>query len=193
MNKTTFPIDKNLWRPSLIPGAVVLVSTVSKNGVPNVAPISWIQMACFKPPVLMLSTSDKSTTAENIIRTKCFGINFVDSKMASRVFGCIKWHGLQRIEKAGFKLVRAKAIKAPLVGECKAHIECRLHSVKKVGAVIVFGKMVSASIAPEIPRAKRERRYKLLDQILFLENGIYGKISGISRVPIPWPLFPAFI
>ncbi len=176
MKKIPFPIDKQRWSPSLIPGPIVLVSTHNKDKVPNVAPKSWVQMVSFEPPILMFSGSKGNTTENNILKTGCFAINFVDSSIAKVVYGCLKWHGEERIEKCGFTLIPASKIESPLVDECKAHLECRLVDTKEVGTgFVIFGEIVAASIWDEILKADPDKRYELLDQIVFLEDGDLGE------------------
>lgn len=182
MKKVKFPINKHLWQPSLIPGPVALVSTIDDKGKPNIAPISWIQMACFNPPLIMMSVSADSLTAKNILKTKCFGVNFVHSSIASKVYNCIKWHGQERIQTTGLTFLKSHRIKAPLINECRAHLECSLYSVKKLGSFIFFGRIENVLIWDKILKAKAENRYKLLDQILFLEEKIYSRINKILKI-----------
>lgn len=184
MKKVNYPLDKHFWHPSLIPGPVVLISTYNAEKEPNIAPKSWLQMVSFHPPILMFSGMKENTTEKNILETSCFGINFVDSSMASRVYDCIRWFGGERIEKSGFTITEASKIHAPLIDESKAHLECRLHSTKDIGgAFVVFGEIVAASIWEDIMREpETEKRYELLDQIVFLENGLFSRINKISEV-----------
>ena len=178
MKKIPYPIDKQKWSPSLIPGPIVLISTVNKARKPNVAPKSWLQMVSFKPPILMFSGTKGNTTENNIIDTGCFGVNLVDSSMTETAFGCLRWHGRERIEKCGFELVPASKIKAPLVANCRAHLECRLTDTKEVGSgFVIFGEIVASSIWDEIMKAEPDKRYALLDQVMFLEDGVWGRVE----------------
>ncbi|MFC1683754.1 flavin reductase family protein [Candidatus Zixiibacteriota bacterium] len=183
MNKVEFPIDKRRWHPSLIPGPVTLISTYDGRKEPNIAPKSWLQMISFEPPMLMFSGQQSNTTEVNIAESNCFGINFIDSSLASKTWECIKWTGRERIDRSGFTLVEAKEIEAPLVAECRAHLECRLHSTREIGhALIVFGEIVAASIWEDILRAEGTDRYALLDQVLYLEEGVASRIGEIYKV-----------
>ncbi len=182
MRKVDYPIDKNEWHPGLVPGPIVLISTYDLKKNPNIAPKSWLQMVSFEPPILMFSGTKGNTTENNILETGCFGVNFVDSSMASKVFGCIEWFGRERIEKTGLTIFKASRISAPLVNECKAHLECRLFDTKDVGGgLVIFGEIVAASIWGKILGVERERRYELLDQIVFLENGMFARVNKASR------------
>jgi flavin reductase (DIM6/NTAB) family NADH-FMN oxidoreductase RutF len=131
----------------------------------------------------MFSSSSANTTGRNILDTECFGINLVDSSIVSRVYQCISWSGSERIEKSGFTLTQASKISAPLVKESRAHLECSLYSYKDIGDNLVFfGEIVAASIWEEILRVEHAERYKLLDQVVFLENGIYSKVENSVRI-----------
>lgn len=183
MRKVDYPINKHEWHPSLIPGPLVLLSTYDKKRVPNIAPKSWLQMVSFEPPILMFSGSKENTTEKNILETGCFGVNLVDSSMASKVYGCLEWFGLERIEKTGFTIIETSRINAPLVDESKAHLECRLHTTKEIGSgLVIFGEIVAASIWDKILHVEQEERYELLDQVVFLENGMFSSINKVSRV-----------
>lgn len=183
MKKVDYPVDKHKWSPSLIPGPVVLISTYDSKKNPNIAPKSWLQMVSFEPSILMFSGTKGNTTEDNILETGCFGVNFVDSSIAPKAFGCIEWFGRERIEKTGFTIFEASKIFAPLVEECKAHLECRLFDTKDVGGgFVIFGEIVAASIWEKILDVERERRYEVLDQIVFLENGLFARVNKASRV-----------
>lgn len=183
MKKVEFPIDKRKWHPSLIPGPIVLISTVSENCEPNIAPKSWLQMVSFEPPILMFSGRAGNTTENNIMATKCFAVNFANSAQAGNIYGCINWFGRERLEKCGFTLCEANKIKAPLVNECRAHLECELHEIMNVGSgLVVFGKIVAASVWDKILNQESEIAYKNLDQILYLEDNLYSNIDRVRKV-----------
>ena len=178
MPKVPFPIDKREWHPSLIPGVIALVSTISKDGAPNVAPKSFIQMVSIDPPILMFSGSQYGMTEKNIADTKCFALNIVDGGMAQRTYDCVKFKGAERIEKSGFTLVNATSIDAPLVSDCQAHLECRLRDTKEIGSgFVVFGEIVAASINADILEQEPRARYSSLDMTVYLEEGLYAAID----------------
>lgn len=141
-------------------------------------------MVAFDPPVLMFSGSMGQTTENNILETNCFGVNIVDSSLTSHVYSCIKWFGIERIKKLGFTLHDASKIDAPLINECKAHLECRLRSTKEVGSgFVVFGEIVAASIWEDVLKGETlQEKYELLDQIVYLESGIYARIVNIEEI-----------
>ena len=160
-----------------------LISTYTKAREPNVAPKSWVQMVSFDPPILMFSGTRANTTEKNILETRCFGVNIVDSSMAGKVFECLKWHGMERIEHMGLGLTDGRKIGAPLVDDCRAHLECVLRDTKELGGgFMVFGEIVAASVREDIVNAEPEERYKKLDQILFLEDGVFSRVEDVATV-----------
>lgn len=174
--KVDFPFRD--WRPGLIPGQVVLVSTYDEGGDPHIAPKSRVQMVSFEPPVLMFAGTETETTENNLRTTGCFGINFVDSSMADAVLKCTQWEGQERIDKTGLKVVDASMVFAPIVEDCKANLECMLCGAEEMGsALIVYGEIVAASISEEIMAADNADKYKLLDPILLLEDGLYTRLD----------------
>lgn len=178
MKKVPYSVDKHQWRPSLIPGAIVLISTHNSENIPNIAPKSWLQMVSFDPPILMFSGTEGNPTENNILATGDFAINLVDSSQATKTYNCVEYYGEERIAKCGFTLTGARKIGSPLINECKAHLECRLSNTKKIGSgFVIFGEIVAASIWDKILDAPAEDRYKLLDQIVFLEEGRFSRID----------------
>lgn len=187
-DRVPFPVDKRAWHPSLLPGPLALVTTVDGEGVPNVAPKSFLQMVSFEPPILMFSGQPAGRTERNLLTTGCFGVSLVHGGLAERVFACTAWSGAERIERAGLHLAPADAITAPLVAECRAHLECRLHDTKAVGsALVVFGEIVAASLRADVAAAEPRQRYAALDQALYLEEGLYATVDR-ARPATPEPL-----
>jgi len=178
MSKTAFALDKREWHPGFIPGAIVLIGTYDSAGNPNVAPKSWLQMVSFDPPILMFSGTKDGVTERNILDAGCFTVNFVQSAMALKVFRCIDKRGLERIEMLGITLAPGQEVSAPLVRECPAHLECRLVDTKPLGSgFVVFGELAHASAREELLSGDFLGRYRRLDQIVFLEDGVYATLE----------------
>ena len=183
MDKCSIPIDKRQWTPSLVPGPIVLVSTISPDGVPNVAPKSWVQMVAFEPSLLMFSGQRGNPTENNVDATKCFALNVVNEALLPGVVACLQWHGPERIDRASWTLTAASKIAAPLVSESPAHLECTLERSLEIGsAYLVFGRIVQAAIDRRIVEASAEKRYQLLNQVCFLEDGVYAAIRETIRL-----------
>lgn len=77
----------------------------------------------------------------------------------------------------------AQTVQAPLVEECPAHLECELDEVKLYGEeVLIFGRVVAASIDEECVDTSVARQYERLAPAFFLENGTYAGLGPVQRI-----------
>lgn len=184
MRKIAVSVDKRQWHPGLILGQIVLISTINRAGEPNIAPKSWIQMVSFDPPIMMFSGTEGNTTERNILDTGEFGINLVNSTLATQTFDCISRFGHERIECSRFTLQAGSKIHAPLIAQCRGHLECVLHDTQRIGSgFVVFGRIVAASVWDQIANEPEDaRRYKMLDPILFLESSMFAPLAHMRKI-----------
>ncbi|BAS26714.1 flavin reductase [Limnochorda pilosa] len=186
--KVPLVLDKDAWHPSVLPGQIVLVSTVDSDGEPNVAPKSWITMAAFAGPILAFGCNKEHTTYRNVLATGEFVVNIPGEPLADRAWEMARHHGLQRLEKSGLTLKPAAKVAAPMVEECRAHLECVLDSVKEFGdEVLIFGRIVAGSIDASCLEGGPPEQYFALRPIFFLEEGYYGSLDTAKRAGAPWP------
>jgi len=138
--KIAFPVGKADWHPSVLPGPIVLVSTVDAAGEPNIAPKSWVSMMAFHGPVLAFGCHRSHATVRNAEAAGEFVVNIPPEALAERIWAMPASHGAERIARSGLTLLPARRVAPPLIGECRAHLECTLKSVTRLGAeVVVFG------------------------------------------------------
>jgi flavin reductase (DIM6/NTAB) family NADH-FMN oxidoreductase RutF/uncharacterized protein YciI len=186
--KIAFPADKADWHPSVLPGPIVLVSTVDARGEPNIAPKSWISMMAFHGPVLAFGCHRSHATARNAETAGEFVVNIPPEALAERIWAMPASHGAERIARAGLTLLPARQVAPPLIGECRAHLECTLKSVTRLGVeVVVFGTIVAASIDEDCAASCLADQYFRLRPVFFLEKGVYGSIDTAKRIGAACP------
>jgi flavin reductase (DIM6/NTAB) family NADH-FMN oxidoreductase RutF len=134
--KVPFPPDKNAWHPSLLPGQIVLVSTVDAEGLPNLAPKSWVTMVAFAGPIVAFGCNVNHATYRNVVATNEFVLNVLPELLAERTWALSDLHGRQRVRECGLTLAPAQKVRAPLVDDCPAHLECQLDDVKRYGLTV---------------------------------------------------------
>ncbi len=125
MAKKPFPLSKVY---TLIePGPVVMVTTVRK-GRPNIMTMSWHTMIDFEPPLLGCVISDRSYTFDTLKTTGECVINIPTAELAKKAVGCGNTSGREADKFKAFHLtpVKASRVKAPLIGECYANLECKV-------------------------------------------------------------------
>jgi flavin reductase (DIM6/NTAB) family NADH-FMN oxidoreductase RutF len=132
MAKKSFPLPKVYGL--LEPGPVVLVTTTDKNRA-NIMTMSWHTMLEFEPPLVGCVISNRNYTFDILKATKECVINIPTVELAEKVVGCGNSSGqkVDKFKKFNLTPVTASYVKAPLIDECYANLECR----------VVDGKMVA--------------------------------------------------
>src|SRR5262245_41820079 len=84
--KVDLSTDKSDWRPSLLPGPIVLISSRSNLGEAHAASKSWITMVASRPPMLAFCCRLSHRTAINVLETREFVVNIPGEELASRAW-----------------------------------------------------------------------------------------------------------
>ena len=135
------------------PGPVVLVTTHDgrKN---NVMTISWTMVVDFTP-VFAITTGEwnHSFAALRKHRECVIAVPTVD--LLDEVVGIGTCSGAATDKFARFRLtpVRGKVVKAPLIKECLANIECRVIDIVKKHDIVVL-----EGVAAHVDSAREEKR-----------------------------------
>jgi flavin reductase (DIM6/NTAB) family NADH-FMN oxidoreductase RutF len=111
----------------LEPGPVVLVTT-ARAGRANIMTLSWHTMMEFEPPIVGFVMSDRSYSFEILKATKECVINIPTVELVETVVRCGNASG-RRVDKFktfGLTPMAAAVVKAPLIAECHAHLECKV-------------------------------------------------------------------
>ncbi|MFQ5653542.1 MAG: flavin reductase [Planctomycetota bacterium] len=175
-SKRDLPADKRRWHPSPLPGQVVLVTTVDSRGHGNVATKSWISMAAFGPPaVLMFGCSREHATASNIESTGDFVVNIPGDDLLGACWAIgsdASVRGEDRFDRHGLTPIPSIRVRPPRIVECRAHLECELDGTREWGRELaIFGRIVAASVDGAALEGEPIARYESLAPFFFLEDG----------------------
>lgn len=123
--KRDFPVSE--IRRFLEPGPVVLVSSAWK-AERNIMTMGWHMVMEFTPSLVGCLISSSNHSYELISRSKECVINVPTVELARTVVKVGNCSGVEVDKFAKFKLtaVAADKVKAPLIAECYANLECRL-------------------------------------------------------------------
>jgi len=148
MEKTTFPLSQ-VYR-LLEPGPVVMVTTARK-GRTKIMTMSWHTMMEFAPPIVGCVISNRNYSFEILKATRECVINIPTVELAEKVVDCGNASG-RRVDKFkafGLTPVAAACVKAPLIAECHANLECKVIDGKLVAKYNFFVlEVVKAWIDP---------------------------------------------
>ena len=186
-NRTDIPIGKESWRPSLLPGPIVLVSTLNSRGEAHAARKSWISMVSSRPPMLSLGCRLSHRTAINVLETREFVINIPGDNLAGRLrsAGDSAAAPPPGEEEPGWTFGPSRKIAAPRILECRAHIECTLDSTRRFNEedLVFYGTIVAVSVDPALLQGSPEDRYRALRSMVQLEDGLIAIIDRAVRLP----------
>ena len=134
-------------------GSVLLVTT-NDGTSDNVMTISW-QMVMDFTPHIAITTGSWNESFETILKTKECCLNIPSFDIVKKVVGVGTVHGSEcdKFERFGIGRENAKIVKAPIIPECIAAVECKLEDYIEHHGILIF-KGVQLWENPE----KEERR-----------------------------------
>jgi len=133
-------------REQVIPMPVVLISTVSKEGIRNIAPYANV-MPILRPwDLIAIASWIKRDTLDNIRETKEFVINVPSADLVEEVMICSRNYPreVDEFKEAKLKEKASQKIKAPSIDGCIAWMECILDKeiIEEGKYSIIIGKVV---------------------------------------------------
>ncbi len=167
------------------PRPIAWVSTLSKNGTPNLAPFSFFNVVSSEPPMLGFSPGMRSLakgtepkgTLVNIRETGEFVVNVVTFAVAEAMImtsGEYE-HGVNEFELAGLKTRPSHIVRPPQVAASPVSFECKLDRILDFGTPptgsLVIGEIVALHLDDTLLREGR-LEVKALDLI--------GRLGGIQ-------------
>jgi flavin reductase (DIM6/NTAB) family NADH-FMN oxidoreductase RutF len=124
--KSDFPV--NQVRRYLEPGPIVLVSSKAGNRT-NIMTLGWHTILAFYPSLVGLMISGGSHSHRMIRGSRECVINLPTTALTDIVvkIGNTSGRTIDKFQEFGLTAEKASEVEAPLIGECHACFECRLH------------------------------------------------------------------
>ena len=138
-------ILKPFMREGLMPLPVTFISTISADGVRNIAPWSCVMPVLRPLDLVALASAKKRDTLKNIRETGEFVVNMAGADMAAKVIPTARHSKPEEDEfvLAGLQEKPSREIKAPGIAGCYAWMECRVHQVyEEESHVLLLGRVV---------------------------------------------------
>ncbi|MBI4947185.1 MAG: flavin reductase family protein [Bacteroidetes bacterium] len=139
---------------AVAPRPVAFVSTIDKNGNPNLSPFSFFNLFSTNPPVAIFSparsgrTNTTKNTHDNVLDVPEAVINVVtydmvhQTSLSSSEFP----KGTNEFVKSGFTMLPSEMVKPPRVKESPVHMECKVKEVIELGKNAAAGNLVICEI-----------------------------------------------
>jgi flavin reductase (DIM6/NTAB) family NADH-FMN oxidoreductase RutF len=157
--KQDFPVSD--IRRFLEPGPMVLVSSADKGGR-NIMTMGWHMVMEFTPSLVGCLISSGNHSYELVSRSRECVINIPTVELAPIVAKIGNCSGAEVDNFAKFKLTAAPAalVKAPLIAQCYANLECRLVDGRLRDKYNVFIFEVVKAHAPRAPKYPKTIHYR---------------------------------
>jgi len=129
------------------PMHTVLVSCAGKNRKSNIITLAWVMPTSINPPLVAVSIAPRRHSYKLIEETKEFVVNIPTMDILKETLFCGRKSGkiLNKFKETGLTASRSRKIRTPIIRECVAHLECKLHSQFKTGDHTIFiGEIVEA-------------------------------------------------
>ncbi len=142
----------------VVPRPIAWVSSVDAAGLVNLAPFSFFNAVGSNPLYVAFSigtndAGESKDTARNILSGGEFVVNLVTEELfdAMNISAADFPGGESELEAAGLHAAPSVIIKPPRVAECRASMECKLHSTQMLGEnTLVIGEVVMFHVDDEL-------------------------------------------
>ena len=124
---------------SIVPRPIAWVSSISREGVPNLAPFSFFTCVSHYPPMVSISVGardgDYKHTTRNILETRGYVVHAVSNGLEEQMNVCSGDFPpeVSEFDEAGLTPIPADLVPAPRIAEAPLAMECTLHTMLSLG------------------------------------------------------------
>lgn len=197
--KTQHGLRYDPFKSCVIPRPIGWISTVSRDGVHNLAPYSQFQMLAFDPPYVMFSAGQNShgrrkDTVVNAEQTGEFVWNMATwelreavNKSAEEVPPEVDEFDLSGVTKAPSHAVKpCRVAESPVHFECAYHQTLRLPGDSKLSTSdVVFGRVIGIHISDKVITPEGRIDVLKIRPIARLGYFDYTSVESIFEMIIP--------
>ena len=157
--KQDFPVEQ--IRRFIEPGPIVLVSSAWKSET-NIMTMGWHMVMEFSPSLIGCYIGSENHSCEMIKRSKECVFNIPTEDLAETVVKIGNTSGADIDKFKAFRLtpVKASKVKAPLIKECYANLECKLFDASWANKYSLFIFKVVKAHAPLSPKYPKTIHYR---------------------------------
>lgn len=176
---------------AVAPRPIAFASTLSAEGVPNLAPFSFFNAFSSNPPILIFSAnrrvSNNTTkdTLKNVEDTGEVVINVVPHRIVRQMALCSVEYGAEVNEfvKAGFTPLPSERIRPFRVAESPVQMECKVEKILPLGdkggaGNLIICNIVLMHIAEEVLNEKGRIDPHKIDLVARMGRFYYARASG---------------
>jgi len=177
----------HLLNAAIAPRPVAWVSTVSADGVPNLAPHSYTTIFSTDPPVVGFVSVGRKDSLNNAEATREFVLNIAGQSLLERLnLTAANFPPAEdEFEAAELTHVASDIVVPPRVGEAPVSFETTVHDIIPIGnCTLVLGEVVRVHVAQDVWRDGRIDP-ELLDPVLRLAGSMFAELGPTFNLRRP--------
>lgn len=178
---------------AVAPRPIAFASTISKDGVPNLAPYSFFNIFSSNPPIAIFSSNRRvannttKDTLKNVEDTGEVVINVVSHAIVRQMAVASIEYGsdVNEFVKAGFTPLASEMIKPFRVAESPVHMECKVERILPLGdgggaGNLIICNIVLMHIAESVLNEKGRIDPHKIDLMGRMGRFYYARASGAA-------------
>lgn len=149
-----------LLTTTVIPRPIGFISSLSPEGVANLAPFSFFNAVCGEPPMIMFAASNRQPlkdTLRNVHAMREFVVNIVSEEIVEQMNLTAADYAphVSEFDVCGLTPVPSNLVRPPRVLESPVNLECRVHNIievssKPMGGSVVIGEVIRFHVQDSI-------------------------------------------
>ncbi len=201
VTKKPAPFTFSPFKAMVVPRPIGWISTINKDGAPNLAPFSFFNAIAEDPPMLCFSPNGyheeggRKDTLRNITETKEFVFNMVGFDMAQQMNKTSgpAAHGEDEMVLAGLAAAPCEKVKPPRVRDAAANFECVLHQIIDLPEssngspnTLVIGRVVGIHVRDDVITEEGRidiRKIKPLARLGYMDYAVVEDFFTLDRPP----------
>jgi flavin reductase (DIM6/NTAB) family NADH-FMN oxidoreductase RutF len=155
----------NPYKSIVVPRPIGWISTISTEGIVNLAPYSQFNNLAYDPPYVMFSAASfpqsgrRKDSAKNAADTGEFVVNMATYELREAVNITSRFVSpeIDEAALAGLEMIPSRLVKPPRVAASPVHLECKFHSALALPARVrdqvhhlVIGSVVGVHIRDDV-------------------------------------------
>jgi flavin reductase (DIM6/NTAB) family NADH-FMN oxidoreductase RutF len=183
---------------SVVPRPIGWISTVDESGCPNLAPFSFFNVVCPKPPTVlfcpMIRSTDGNTkdTLNNVKATGEFVVNIMSGELFSKmiVTSVEIAPEVNEFELAELETAPSVAVGPPRVAESPIHFECKVTQIVEIGnnpggGSVVIGEIIHLHVDERVLFGGDKIDLAALKPIGRLAGSAYVRVTDLFEMERP--------
>lgn len=183
---------------SVVPRPIGWISTVDAGGQPNLAPFSFFNVVCARPPTVLFCPMIRSTdgktkdTLNNVKVTGEFVVNIFGEDLATAMIASSVEVAAEvdEFKLTGLGTTPSVAVKPPRVAESPIHFECKVSQIVEIGnqpggGSVVIGEIVHLHVDERVLFGEDKINLAALKPIGRLAGNAYVRVTDIFETERP--------